>query len=117
MDREKAREILKALADGLDPSTGELTGKDSMLQQPDTVRALHLALTAIEQAETRQPSASAKNGTGWSPEEDEKLCKELYGSVDFAEMANIHGRSRSEIVSRLVALGKIKPKGTAREVA
>lgn len=112
MDIERVLEILGALADGLDPSTGEIAGKDSMLQQPETVRALHFAHAMIER-ESKQPAASAKSGSGWSQEEDAKLCKEFHGSVDFAEIAKLHGRSRNEVFERLVALGEIRKKKVA----
>lgn len=118
MEVERVSEILRAMADGLDPSTGEFVrDKDSVLQQPDTVRALHFALAVLERAESNQPAVSAKSGSGWSREEDTQLCKEFHGRVDFADIAKIHGRSRNEVFERLIALGKIKTKAPAREVA
>jgi len=40
MELDRAKEIIKALADGVDPYTGERFPADSPYQQADTVRAL-----------------------------------------------------------------------------
>lgn len=91
MDMGRALEILGALADGLDPFTGEPAAKDSILQNPDTIRALHLALTVLERGESKPSIRKANSYNPWSSEEDAKLCKEFHSSMDFAEIANIHG--------------------------
>lgn len=117
MDIGRASDILRMLADGLDPSTGEPAASDSVLQHPDTVRALHLALAASERGESNPPTGSANSYKAWSSDEDTQLCKEFHGSVDFDEIASAHGRSRGAIISRLAALGRIKPKGKDREAA
>ena len=48
MERDKALGILKALADGIDPATGEQFPAGSPYQYPDTVRALYQAVHALE---------------------------------------------------------------------
>jgi hypothetical protein len=117
MEIRGALEIIEALADGLDPETGEPAAQESALQQPDTVRALHLALTALGRGMSKQPHGTSNSYNAWSAEEDAQLCKEFLAHVQFAEIANIHGRSRGAIVSRLEKLGKINPAGKDREVA
>jgi hypothetical protein len=117
MDMGRALEILGALADGLDPSTGEPAARDSILQHPDTIRALHLVLTVLEPGEGKPAVRKANSYNPWSSEEDAKLCKEFLGNMDFAEIANIHGRSRGAITSRLARLGKLPPTGRDREAA
>ena len=103
--------------DGLDPATGEPAAGESVLQQPDTVRALHYALTALQRGTGKQPPRTANCYDAWSSAEDAQLCNEFLASVDFAEIAKIHGRSRGAIVSRLVRLGRMQIPGKDREVA
>ena len=43
MDIDQATELIRKLADGVDPTTGERLPPSSVYQQADTVRALHLA--------------------------------------------------------------------------
>lgn len=117
MDLERATEIIRALADGVDPSTGEIATRDTALQEPDTIRALHFALGLLERVDRKQRAVSAKSGSGWSREEDAQLCKEFHQSLDFADIAKIHGRSRTEIYGRLVALGVVRTKVSGRRIA
>lgn len=48
MDVDQAIEIVKKLADGVDPTTGDRLPPSSTYQQADTVRALHLALEGLD---------------------------------------------------------------------
>ena len=48
MDGKKATEIIKMLADGIDPNTGEVFPADSPYQNVDVVRALHTAEEALK---------------------------------------------------------------------
>ena len=47
MEPDRAIEIVRSLADGVDPYSGERFASDSPYQQADTVRALHLALEGL----------------------------------------------------------------------
>lgn len=61
MDAERAIEIVQALADGVDPFTGERFPSGSPYQQADTVRALHLALEGLTKL---RRSTARKTGPG-----------------------------------------------------
>lgn len=41
MDIERAKEILRTLADGTDPLTGEVLSDDNVCNKVEVVRALH----------------------------------------------------------------------------
>ena len=43
MDIERAKELLSALADGVDPLTGEAPDRDNVCNRPEIIRALHMA--------------------------------------------------------------------------
>ena len=52
MDIIRAKEIVSALAEGVDPTTGEILPEDSVYNKGDVVRALYAVLSACDQKET-----------------------------------------------------------------
>lgn len=113
MERERTLEILKALADGIDPATGEQFPAASTYQQPDTVRAIYSAIRLLETSSSpAHPAAPRKPGLEnagrpWSPEEDLRLGKEYDSGKSIDELAEAYKRSKWAIESRLARLGKI----------
>lgn len=109
MDLKRAREIVKTLADGVNPATGEVFPSDHVYNEPDVIRALFTLLEA-----TSQPSApidpKRNAGKPWNKIEDEKLCDEFASKMKLADIAKEHGRTYGAIESRLDHLGlKKKP--------
>ena len=51
MDIAYAKKLLETLADGVNPVTGEVLSDEDSCNQPDVIRALHLAATCLEKAE------------------------------------------------------------------
>lgn len=129
MDLTRARAILKSLADGHDPVTGAPFPPDSPYQQTDTVRALYVALEALNRATAEpsdRPSAQPSDrqtvqptprrpidpnrpqlGQKWTPEEEQRLRDAFAANTSIPDIAIAHGRSRGGITSRLVKLGLI----------
>ena len=122
METAKTVEILKTLAEGIDPGTGEQFPAGSTYQQPDTVRALFSAIRMLEtpastssrQASAKQESApvTAKSapenaGRPWSETEDTRLGNAFDAGKAIEELAAIHKRSKWAIEARLARLGKI----------
>lgn len=121
METQKTLAILRTLADGIDPATGEPFSAGSSYQHPDTVRALFSAIRMLESpASPAQKSAPAKDATAttarpgqenagrpWSQEEDTRLGGSYDSGKSIEELAAIHKRSRWAIESRLARLGKI----------
>ena len=54
MEAGKALEIIRALADGIDPHTGEVYPADSPYQSPEITRALFAAISALDGVERRE---------------------------------------------------------------
>jgi hypothetical protein len=105
--------ILRALAGGIDPSTGHALPADHVCQQPATVRALCAALGAIEStsasARPRRTVAGAlKAGLPWDATEDTALAEAFARGATFEVLAQEHQRTRAAIEARLVRLGKIE---------
>lgn len=116
METEKTIAVLRALADGIDPGTGEKFSAGSAYQHPDTVRALFSAIRMLESPAPHPPkpaaAASGKSvpenaGRPWSEEEDVRLGKTYDSGKSIEELAAIHKRSKWAIESRLARLGKI----------
>jgi hypothetical protein len=119
METDRAKEILLALADGRDPATGEQFPPNSPYQQADTVRALHMALEAMERGgRARAPRVIDPNrpkaGGPWTPEEEHRLCDAFTVQKPVPEIAAAHGRTPGAITSRLVKLGLITDTATNR---
>lgn len=128
METQKTLQILKTLADGIDPATGEQFATGSPYQHPDTVRALFSAVRMLESpaasasapapakqagaAPVKQAGAPAKpglenSGRAWSEEEDARLGSTYDAGRSIEELAGIHKRSKWAIEARLARLGKI----------
>jgi len=64
MNPDRAIEIVKSLADGVDPFTGERYPSDSAYQNADIVRALYLALDGLDRV--KRCKAKQHDGEGRS---------------------------------------------------
>jgi hypothetical protein len=65
MDQSQALSVVRSLANGVDPETGEVFAADSVYQRAQTVRALYAAAEALEKAvrfERRTRELPAKTG-------------------------------------------------------
>ncbi len=115
METEKTLAILRNLADGIDPGTGEKFPAASAYQHPDTVRALFSAIRLLETPSSRpaKPMAASARpapenaGRAWSEEEDARLGGGYDSGKSIEELAAVHKRSKWAIESRLARLGKI----------
>lgn len=104
----KAREIIRALADGVDPTTGEVLPAESVYNSPVVIRALFAVLEATAPTPQNVPHRSA--GKPWTSAEDEKLKGEFTDKISISDIAKEHGRTYGAIESRLDYLGlKKKP--------
>jgi DNA-binding NarL/FixJ family response regulator len=120
MEIVEALKIMRALADGVNPETGEVLLNDSIYQNPQNVRALHRAVGALEFAEEREKNKRLlpqNAGRSWSREEEQQVCDELRNGINFQEIARMHNRSIGSIVARLVRLGKIEARPSPEKAA
>jgi hypothetical protein len=120
MDTSEAARVLEALAEGVDPSTGEVFTPDSPYQNPQVIRALFLAIRALEGK--REDKQSKRNfpenaGKAWDASEDELLCKRFDAGTSVSQMAREHKRTEGAIRARLVRLGKINERSMADAAA
>ena len=109
---ESALVIVRALARGIDPSTGETLPAHHLCQQPATIRALVAALAELQAGSAanhsrRNAMFGAKAGTPWDPADDEALALAFDRGDALGKLAQDFQRSRGAISARLVRLGKI----------
>lgn len=117
MEIQEALKIMRALANGIDPETGQALPEDSICRHPQTIRALNRAVGALVVVEDREKNRPANAFRYWSRGEEERVCEELKQGLDFQQIAKAHDRTVGSIVARLVKLGKIAPKGSPTKAA
>ena len=106
----ESKQLIEYLAKGIDPITGEILPNESPYNNPDIIRALFLAIKALEyleRREQRERSLPSHAGKPWSEEEDQELIAEFDAGIKVAVIASNHGRTEGAISSRLVKLGKV----------
>jgi hypothetical protein len=117
MHLESALPIVKALADGVNPVTGEPYADDSPYAEPRALRALFSAVDLMQrevEKERRRERLPANFGKPWNEGEDRAVAVEFDAGTTIQEMARRHARTQSSIRLRLEKLGKLPPSGEAR---
>ena len=112
MQLDTALPIVRALADGVNPVTGEAYPEHSPYAEPRTLRALFSAVDLMQkevEREERRKRLPANFGKPWTAEEDEQLAGAFDGGAPIPEIARRHARTHSSIRLRLEKLGKIEP--------
>ncbi|OXC79329.1 hypothetical protein [Caballeronia sordidicola] len=111
MNPVEAKTTLERLARGIDPETGEVLAEQSPFNNPQVIRALFFAVKELEKLApparaVRERPANA--GRSWSEVEDARLLKSFDAGVSPKDLAQLHGRTKGAIDSRLVKLGRVE---------
>ena len=112
MQLDAALPIVRALADGVNPVTGEAYPEQSPYAEPRALRALYSAVDLMQkevERERRRQLLPANFGKPWTQAEDENLVAEFESQLPMIELARRHARTQSSIRLRLEKLGKIDP--------
>ena len=104
MEIKRAAELLRGLADGVDPMTGQPLPDESVYNRPEIIRALHCVLQEL-QSRANGPAA-VNAGRNWSAEEEARLLQEYGAGLPVEMIARRHGRSVGAIETRLSELGQ-----------
>jgi len=115
MQLDVALPIVRALADGVNPVTGEAYPETSPYAEPRTLRALYSAVDLMSrevEREKRRERLPANFGKPWTQGEDRALAAEFDAGATIPDMARKHMRTQSSIRLRLEKLGKIQPAAT-----
>jgi hypothetical protein len=107
MELQEAVEIVRRLAHGLHPATGESLPDDCLYQHPQTVLALQHAVDALDHQDRRRrarTSITPNSGKPWTDEEDMRLSEELKRGGSLHEIAAAHCRGAGSIIARIMLL-------------
>jgi hypothetical protein len=110
MDAATALVVVRSLANGVDPESGEVFPAESAYQRPQVVRALYEAATAlerIERFERRRSQMPQKTGEPWTEEEDRRLLAAFDAGRALQELAAAHERTMGAVRARLLKYGRI----------
>jgi hypothetical protein len=108
MKEQRAREILQALVQGIDPMTGEELPSGTIIQHADVLRALLAGVTALEQTvarSQRRAQLPGNVGRAWTKDEEATLIKAFKSDEPLPDIAARHGRTLRAIEARLERLG------------
>ena len=109
MDIVIAKEIIAALADGINPITGEVLPEDSVCNNADVVRAFYTVLSNIDPIVKKKVNQE-NSGKPWSKEDDELLEKMFKEGARKKDLQEYFKRSSGSINARLARLGLIDEK-------
>jgi hypothetical protein len=110
MNPSEALSVVRSLANGVDPASGEVFPGESPYQRTDIVRALYAAADALERSERfsrRRGELPPKAGQPWSEDEDRKLLASFDAGRGLQELAAAHERTQTGIRARLVKYGRV----------
>lgn len=115
MSQSETHRVLSALIAGRDPRSTQRLHLGSILHTPDVLRALLLAVSALEAATARSRRRAAlppNVGREWTEAEDAELRAEVAGTERVEAIAERHGRSIRAIELHMRKLGLRSPKET-----
>ena len=110
MDDTKAAAILKSLAAGIDPQTGEPLTDLAPLRSAEVLQVLFLAADSLETRgrQSRRQAALPRNaGKPWTADEDERLLAAFDAGKKMDELVGTHERTRAGVEARLVKHGRL----------
>jgi len=102
--------ILRTLAEGFDPRSGDELPGGGPFSDPEVIRALLAGARALEEAPDSHGSHRVlpdAAGLPWTEEEDSRLLQEFdSGNTDLPGLSASHARTRGAIFARLRRLGR-----------
>jgi hypothetical protein len=75
MDIQEALKIMRALANGANPETGEALEADSICRKPGIVKALNKSIAALVAAQERERVRPKNAFRTWTRAEDAQVCE------------------------------------------
>lgn len=111
MDSAQALVVVRSLANGIDPDSGDVFPPESAYQRPVVVRALFEAATALERqqrSDRRKADLPRNTGKPWNEDEDRRLLASFDTGRGLNEIAASHERTVTGVRARLVKYGRLE---------
>ena len=121
MEIREAQSIVKALAQGIDPNTGEVFASDSPYNEPKTIRALFTVHDFVMQARKPRMSAGEKRqenldlgrpanyGLPWKDDARSQVATGFEEGKTIEELATTLERTQGAIRAELIRQGLMSP--------
>jgi plasmid stability protein len=108
----RAKKVLTALIEGINPADGSELARDSIIHDIDVNRALTVAARALDDQKARaerRAQLPSNVGKGWGDAEERTLVAAYQSGDPIPQIAARHGRTVRAIESRLVRLKLLNP--------
>lgn len=121
MEIREAQSIVKNLAEGVDPNTGEVFAPDSPYNEPRIIRALFTVHDFVRQARKPRMSVDEKRqenldlgrpgnyGLPWTDDARSRVAKGFEDGKAIEELAATHERTQGAIRAELIRQGLLSP--------
>jgi len=121
MELRKAQSIVKTLAQGVDPNTGEVFAPDSPYNEPKIIRALFTVHDFVRQARKPKMSADEKRqenldlgrprnyGLPWADDARSQVAMGFEDGKSIEELATTLERTQGAIRAELIRQGLVEP--------
>lgn len=110
----KAKEILSALAEGIDPTTGEVLPDNSVCNKGEIVRAFYAILNCLDEKKSKK-NLPANAGKPWAKEDEDLLVGLYHSGTPKRDICKTLQRTESGVAARLVHLGIIENRDIFRD--
>ena len=101
--------LLNAIADAVDPDSGKLCARSSLVDREETVEALRVAANLLGgMSERGFAKPRANRGRAWTSDEENRLVEAFDSGRSISELSQQLQRSSSAVQARLMRLGKLE---------
>ena len=114
MDIVRAKEIISALAEGVDPTTGEVLPYNSVCNKAEIVRAFYAVLRHLDEKKPKK-NLPANAGKPWTKEDEDLLIRLYQSGASKKDICKTLQRTTTGIAARLVHLGLIDNRDIFRD--
>ena len=120
MELNRAKEIIKTLADGVDPVTGEVLPQESPYNDPNVIRALFTVLESVRDDKKPRKTNEQKQqdniksgrprnaGLPWTDEVKMEVASKFRNGISVNALSRHFERTQGAIVSELMKQGLIE---------